>query len=108
MEHRTSDRPCHRPLRLAACLGLATAMLGGTLAVPARAENHPNGRGNAAHHEVARQQDGNRGSWHEDHRRFDRGGGPDVYYGAPPVVYVPQGYYTQPGVSLNLEFPLIR
>jgi hypothetical protein len=84
-------------IRLAVCLGLATATLIGTLAGPAYADNdHDNWNGNGNRH------------WHQPRpapqRYYYRQ--PDVYYSAPPVVYQPyyQPYYQPPGALLNFNF----
>ena len=76
-------------LRLAGILGLAAVTLTGALITTVHAEDRDH-RG-----------------WHDrgGHRYGGyRGGG--GYYGAPPVVYAPGGYYAQPGASVNLNFPL--
>jgi hypothetical protein len=78
-------------IRLAVCLGLATATLIGTLAGPAYADNdHDNWNGNGNRH------------WHQPAPQRNYYRQPNVYYTAPPVVYQP--YYQQPGVLLNFNF----
>jgi hypothetical protein len=63
--------------------GLAAVIAAGAVGAQARDDDH-------------------RGHWRDRHW----GGHPDVYYSAPPVVYPPSGYYAQPGISLNLNFPI--
>jgi hypothetical protein len=70
-----------------AVLGLATLVLAGLSAVPARADDR------GPPHERR---------WHRDHRPIEYDRRPDVYYAPPPVIYAP------PGASLNLTFPLFR
>jgi hypothetical protein len=76
-------------LRLAGVLGLAAVTLTGALVSPGYAGARDDRGG---HDRGGRHYGGYRG-----------GGG---YYAAPPVVYQPNGYYAQPGASVNLNFPL--
>lgn len=82
-------------LRLAAILGLATAMLAGPLTWPAHADNGHDRRNEPHQQQAHRQEPRHDGGY--DHR-------PDVYYGAPPVVYEPP-VYQQPGPVLSLTIP---
>lgn len=122
-----------RTARLTVCLVLA-ATLGAAVARPASADEHGEGRwrdhdrhediwrGNYWRdeypHEEHRHRDYRRDDWHDAHRRDhywrdefrhdEYRHRPDVYYGAPPVVVTPGGYYVQPGATLNFSIPFFR
>lgn len=106
MTNLANARLASKAARLAASLGVAAVLLTGTLVVPAHAENHPNG--DAARHAPQRLQVADREHWRGEHRHTGRDGGRDGYYGAPPVIYAPQGYYEQPGPSVYFGFPFLR
>ena len=91
-------------LRVALLAGATVAILTGTFAAIAFADDHGNdhGRGNQARHGPQR------GHPVERYRNGGYNRGPDVYDTAPPVVYLPPNYYQQPAVSLNLIIPLFR
>ena len=90
---------------------MAAAALTGVLAAPAVASSHPNGMGNDAWRAPCvptgrgprsrPRAASRRHGYHGGYR-----GGHEGYYGAPPIVYAPQGYYQQPGVSLNFGLPI--
>jgi hypothetical protein len=88
--------------RLAFRLGLMAAVLIGTLPLPARADDHDHGRGNGAGRGPQR------GHPQQQHRNGGYNREPDMYYTAPPVVYLPPTYYQQPGASLSIVIPLFR
>jgi hypothetical protein len=88
MTNRITTRLPASRLRLMVFGALAMATLAGTLAAPAFADDHDRGRG----------RNDQRRDWRHDGDNRQ----PEVYYNAPPVVYVP------PGVSINLGFPLYR
>lgn len=107
--------PAHG-LRLGSFLGIAAAVLSGIFAAPAGAATQSNA--DDARRAPARQQfadnDQNRdqhrgggyhGGYHGGYRGGYHGGG-ERYYGPPPIVYAPPGYYRQPGVSLNFGIPI--
>lgn len=81
------------PCRLAGVLGLAAISLTLVSIGPADARDrdgrHDRGRGE---------------------RHYGRYGGyrgwQGGYYAPPPVIYQPYGYQSQPGASINLNFPL--
>jgi hypothetical protein len=90
---------------------VATAALAGALASPAGASNHPNTIDKDAWRAPAFQLVPDRDHGRERHRgaNYHHGGyrgGHEGYYGAPPIVYARQGYYQQPGISLNFGTPI--
>lgn len=91
MAKRIGDHRPARTLCLALFCGLAGAILVGPLATPAQADEHGRGYGGR-----------------QEHRHYEYRQRPEVYYGPPPIVYAPPGYYQQPGVSLNFGIPLFR
>ncbi len=102
--------PAHR-FRLVFFKGVAAAALTGVLAAPAVASSHPNGMGGDAWRGPAFQLVADRDHGREQHRGGNEHhggyrGGHEGYYGAPPIVYAPQGYYQQPGLSLNFGVPI--
>jgi hypothetical protein len=116
MANRISDGPPVSPLRLVLFLGLAAGVLTGAFASPAYAVNATAARGSEARQAPAIYQlaadNRNRGRaparGRQEYRGGGyRGGGPGVYYGAPPVVIVPQGYYQQPAPLFDLSIPLV-
>lgn len=109
-------------IRLVACLSFTALATAGFPTVPAHADEHGHDRGDfhdlgddhGHHHEHDnhRHDDHHHGYdegtdrwWEHRHDEYRR---PDVYYGAPPIVVAPPGYYVQPGVNLNLVIPLFR
>ncbi len=87
-------------LCLTLALGLVSAAIVMTDATPAHAQYQ--GRGDYNRHR-------------EGHRppprqyQYDwRSRQPDMYYGAPPIIYAPPGYYQQPGATLSFSFPFYR
>jgi hypothetical protein len=74
-------------VRLAVCFAIAMATLAGPFSGLARADNRDRGHGHRG--------------WHQGYYRR-----PDIYYSAPPVVYPPYGYYSQPGATFSFSFPL--
>jgi hypothetical protein len=97
----------HTTLRLAMALGVAATVLTGTVSVPAHAESE----GPPEHSQHLRGTSGHGGgryrgappTYHYDNYYRQ----PDIYYSAPPVVVVPQGYYQQPAPALIFSFPLL-
>jgi hypothetical protein len=109
MTNRIRARLPTSTLRLAVFAGLTAVALAGTLAGPAYADDdhgNQNKRWNESRQEQAHQKAVQQAQWREAHRNDGYYRQPDVYYSAPPVVYQPQGYYQQPGASLNFNFPL--
>lgn len=102
-----ATRRAFGPLRVTLLCGLLAATLTGVLAGPALADGHDHDRNDHGHY---RQGHDEHGGWHRrgPPERYDgpRYQGyyrrPDVYYSAPPVVYLP------PGGSLNFSIPLFR
>jgi hypothetical protein len=88
-------------LRLVGSFGLGAAVLVGSLAGPAYADDHDNRnqQWNGSRQEHAQQQARQQERWHEQHQYQEYYRRPNVYYSAPPVVYQP------PGPSIYLSLP---
>ncbi|HXA25973.1 MAG TPA: hypothetical protein VNW90_27140 [Acetobacteraceae bacterium] len=88
-------------LRLVAFFGLAAAILTGSLAGPAYADDQDNRnrQWNGSRQEHAHQQVHQQEHWQEQHRYQEYYRQPNVYYSAPPVVYQP------PGATIYLSVP---
>jgi hypothetical protein len=114
MADRISDGPRAFPLRLVLFLGLAAGVMTGAFAAPVHAVNAVPATGSGAGQASASYQlaadDRNRGRpparGREEHRGGYRGG-PAYYSSAPPVVFVPQGYYQQPAPLFDLTIPIV-
>ena len=102
-----APRRAFGPLRVTLLCGLLAATLTGVLARPALADGNGHDRNDRGHYRHG----------HDEHGGWQHRGPPppydgpryqgyyrqpDVYYSAPPVVYMP------PGGSLNFSIPLFR
>jgi hypothetical protein len=87
-------------LRLVGSFGLGVAILAGSLADSAYADNQDNRnrQWNGSRQEHAHQQARQQEHWREQHQYQEYYRQPNVYYSAPPVVY-------QPGPSIYLSLP---
>lgn len=89
-------------MTMAASVVLATLVLAGPFAAPARADDdHDHDRRNAPHQQQAHHDD----RWRAPPRHDSYDQRPGMYYSAPPVVYQPPVYYQQPGPVVSLTIP---
>ena len=89
---------------IALCAGLTVVSLAG-----AAQADPPEGRGykkNGQHRPQERGYQPQR--WQQAQHYDDRYRRPDIYYTAPPVVYVPPGYYQPQGPTVIFSIPFLN
>ena len=113
MANRISDGAFVSPLRIALFLGLAAAVLTGAFVFPAHAANTAVATSTearqapASYQLLAQNRYRGRGPARDEHRGGYYRGGPSYYSSAPPVIFVPQGYYQEPAPLFELSIPLV-